>query len=279
MAIDLGLSGARAIVVGAGFMPDHAGHGFASALNLADAGAIVACLDLNERRAKGTAQGILDRGGQAFPVVGDARDSRDITRAINAAVEQLGGLDVVVDIVGAVRWGLAGDISNEDWDSQILVNLTQVFYVFRAAIPHLKAGGRGLSGSSFIALASADGLQSSHGHSHYGAAKAGLINLAMSWAEEYGPDGVRVNIVAPGNVGADNFTAPRAGFGSDPVNPLAPPRGQDIANAVIFLSSALADRITGQTILVDGGSVMRSAWGSMGDRNALAERMTQTFDR
>ena len=78
--------------------------------------------------------------------------------------------------------------------------------------------------------------------------------------EEYGRYGVRVNVVAPGNVGAGNFEHPPAEFGSDPVNPLAPPRGADLSDAVLFLASKLSDRITGQTILVDGGAVSRSAW-------------------
>ena len=258
MAIDLGLTGARALVVGAGLV--RAGHGRGSALNLGDAGATVACLDLKESRAAATAQAIIDRGGKAFPVVGDVRDSDNITRAIDEAAEHLGGLDVVVDVPGGATWNMGGELTNEEWDSQILFNLTQVFYVFRASVPYLIRGGIGSSGSSFIMFASADGLQSSVFHAVYGAAKAGIVSLAKSWGEEYGRYGVRVNVVAPGNVGAGNFEHPPADFGSDVVNPLAPPRGTDLSDAVLFLASKLSDRITGQTILVDGGAVSRSAW-------------------
>src|SRR5262249_46052242 len=126
MPIDLGLTGARALVVGAGLV--RAGHGRGSALNLGDAGATVACLDLKESRATATAEAIIDRGGKAFPVVGDVRDSDNITQAINEAAENLGGLDVVVDVPGGATWNMGGELTNEEWDSQILFNLTQVFY-------------------------------------------------------------------------------------------------------------------------------------------------------
>src|SRR5262249_12727848 len=154
------------------------------------------------------------------------------------------------DVPGGATWNMGGELTNEEWDSQILFNLTQVFYVFRASVPYLIKGGVGSSGSSFIMFASADGLQSSVYHAVYGAAKAGIMSLGKSGAEESGGSGVRVNVVAPGNVGAGTSAPPPAEFGSDLVNPLAPPRGTDLSDAVLFLASKLSDRITGQTILV-----------------------------
>jgi len=279
MAIDLGLEGARAVVVGAGYLPHRAGHGRGSALNLAEAGATVACIDINEERANATAQEIVDKGGKAFPVVGNALDYEDIERAIDEAAEKLGGaLDVVVDIVGTAWWGAAADTPLEEWDKSLHTNLTQVFYVARAAVPHLIKGGRGLSGSSFVAIASADALQSAKWHVAYGSAKAGIVSLVKTFADEYGKYGIRFNAVAPGNVGGGNFEAPRGEFGSDWINPLAPPRGQDIANAVLFLSSALADRITAQTILVDGGALAKTRWGGDEDVQAIAARMPAEYE-
>ena len=269
MAIDLGLEGARAVVVGAGYLPHRAGHGRGSALNLAAAGATVACIDINEERANGIAQEIIDKGGKAFPIVGNALDSKDITRAIDEAAEKHGGaLDVVVDIVGTAWWDRAHETSDDDWDAAILTNLTQVFYTWRAAVPHLIKGGRGSQGSALVALASQDGIQSSRYHVAYGAAKAGVISLAKTFADEYGKYGVRANIVAPGNVGGGNFESEPAEFGSDWVNPLAPPRGTDIADAVLFLSSKLSDRITGQTLLVDGG-VLTQGRGGVTEENYM----------
>ena len=98
--IDLGLDGARAIVVGAGFIPYRAGHGRGSALQLAAAGATVACVDMDEGRAGEIAAEIQQAGGKAFPVVGDVRTEAEAQRIIDEAVAGLGGVDVLVDVVG-----------------------------------------------------------------------------------------------------------------------------------------------------------------------------------
>ena len=90
--------------------------------------------------------------------------------------------------------------------------------------------------------------------------------MVKSYSDEVGRFGVRVNAVAPGNVGGSAWDKPDVAFGDDPVNSLAPPRPLDIANAVLFLSSSLADRITGQTIVVDGGATNRSPWGVRHDQ-------------
>ncbi|MDP3950644.1 SDR family NAD(P)-dependent oxidoreductase [Microbacterium sp.] len=259
--IDLGLIGAKAAVIGAGYIPERAGIGRAVAMNLARAGAAVACIDLDPERAESTAQAIRDEGGVAHAVVGNVLDSENITRAIDESASLLDGLDTVVDVIGTAWWSRAAETTDEDWERAIKMNLTQVFYALRASIPHLVDGAAGSHrGASFTALSSIDGMQSSRLHAAYGAAKAGVISLAQSFAEEYGPVGVRVNTVAPGNVGGGNSEDVPAAFGSSDVNPLAPPRAQDIADAVLYLSSKLASRVTGQNILVDGGARMANTF-------------------
>jgi NAD(P)-dependent dehydrogenase (short-subunit alcohol dehydrogenase family) len=255
--IDLGLEGARAIVVGAGFIREKAGHGRGSALQLARAGATVACIDKDRRRADEIVREITDEGGSAFAIVADVLDSTAARNAVDEAAKRLGGLDICVDIVGGATWSKAADIPDDDWDSQILLNLTQVFYVFKAAIPHMT---KNVTGGSLIALTSVDGIGSSRFHAGYGAAKAGVISLVKTFADEYGEHGVRVNSIAPGNVGGNNWDLPEVPFGEDVVNALAPPRGRDIADAVLFLASGLASKITGQTLVVDGGAVIQSPW-------------------
>jgi 3-oxoacyl-[acyl-carrier protein] reductase len=272
--IDLGLDGARAIVVGAGFIPVRAGNGRGSALQLARAGATVACIDKDAERAEQIVREVTDEGGKAFAIIADVLDSAAARRAVDEAAERLGGLDVCVDIVGGARWSKAADIADEDWDSQILLNLTQVFYVFKAAIPHLISNEMG---GSLIALTSVDGIGSSRFHAGYGAAKAGVISLVKTFADEYGEHGVRVNSIAPGNVGGNNWDLPEVPFGEDVVNALAPPRGRDIADAVLFLASRLAAKITGQTLVVDGGAVIQSPWRMTEDqieRNAAFSNAT-----
>ncbi|MFD6857663.1 SDR family NAD(P)-dependent oxidoreductase [Rhodococcus sp. NPDC060090] len=256
--IDLGLDGARAIVIGAGFVPSRAGHGRGSALQLARAGATVACVDKNAERADQIVREITGEGGTAFAIVADVLESDQARRAVDEAAARMGGLDVCVDIVGQAMWSKAAEFSDEEWNAQLLVNLTQVFYVFKAAVPYLAANEQG---GSLMALTSVDGIGSSRFHAAYGAAKAGVMSLVKTFADEYGKDGVRVNAVAPGNVGGGNWDLPEVPFGEDVVNALAPPRGRDIADAVLFLASRLSAKITGQTLVVDGGALAMSPWG------------------
>ncbi|TCN56875.1 3-oxoacyl-[acyl-carrier protein] reductase [Rhodococcus sp. SMB37] len=273
--IDLGLDGARAIVIGAGFVPMRAGHGRGSALQLSRAGATVACVDKNAERAEQIVREITDEGGKAFAIVADVLDSVQARRAVDEAASRMGGLDVCVDIVGQAMWSKAAEFSDDDWNAQLLVNLTQVFYVFKAAVPHLAANEQG---GSLMALTSVDGIGSSRFHAAYGAAKAGVMSLVKTFADEYGKDGVRVNSVAPGNVGGGNWDLPEVPFGEDVVNALAPPRGRDIADAVLFLASRLAAKITGQTLVVDGGALALSPWGMKEEhigRNVAFSNATQ----
>jgi 3-oxoacyl-[acyl-carrier protein] reductase len=88
-----------------------------------------------------------------------------------------------------------------------------------------------------------------------------VISLVKSCADELGRYGIRANAVAPGNVGSGNEDLPPDEYGVNPINPLAPPRAHDVANAALFLSSELAARITGQTLVVDGGATSRQMWG------------------
>lgn len=243
--IDLGLAGARAAVVGAGFLPHRAGFGRGTVLNLARAGATVACIDINTGRAEGIAQEVVDLGGKAFPITGNALDSADIKRAIDEAADRLGGLDVVVDIVGTAWWGRSAEESDEDFDAALRTNLIQVFYTLKAAVPYLTADPD--KGSAFVCLSSISALQSSRYHAAYGAAKAGVISLVKTFADEYGPRGLRVNAVAPGSGESEPILGPRQ-------------RAKDIADGVLFLASKLASRVTGQLLVVDGGYVMSSVY-------------------
>jgi len=256
--IDLGLGGKRAVVSGAGYIPERAGHGRFTALNLADAGATVACIDIDEGRARGIVAEIESAGGKAFPIVADMTDASQAQRAIARAVEQLGGIDVCVDIIGGATWDKAEDFDDATWTWTIKNNLTQVFYLFQCVGKEMIRQG---TGGSMVALASVDGIAAAGYHAPYGAAKAGVISLAKTFAHELGQYGIRVNAVAPGNVGSGNEDQPEGEYAVNGINPLAAPRAHDIANAALFLSSSLAERITGQTLVVDGGATIRELWG------------------
>ncbi len=256
--IDLGLDEARAIVVGAGFIPYRAGHGRGSALRLAAAGATVACVDMDEGRAGEIVTEIQKAGGKALAVVGDVRTEAGAARIIDEAVAALGGVDVLVDVVGEAIFAPSHQQTEADWDYQMTKNLKQFFFVMKAVIPPMINQG---TGGAITAITSVDGFSSSRFHVAYGAAKGGIISLVKTYSDEFGRHGIRVNCVAPGNVGGGVWDKPDVPFGQDVVNSLAPPRPLDIANGVLFLSSSLSARVTGQTLVVDGGATTRSPWG------------------
>jgi NAD(P)-dependent dehydrogenase (short-subunit alcohol dehydrogenase family) len=264
--IDLGLDGARAVVVGAGFIPHRAGHGRGSALQLGAAGATVACVDMDEGRANEIAAEIGQAGGKAFPVVGDVRTEAEAKRIIDEAVAGLGGVDVLVDVVGEAIFAPSHEQTEQDWDYQMTKTLKQFFFVMKAVLPHMIQQG---TGGAITAITSVDGFSSAKFHVAYGAAKAGIISLIKTYSDEFGRYGIRVNCVAPGNVGGAVWDKPDVPFGEDVVNSLAPPRPMDIANGALFLSSSLSARVTGQTLVVDGGATTRSPWG-MTEENLAA---------
>jgi NAD(P)-dependent dehydrogenase (short-subunit alcohol dehydrogenase family) len=256
--IDLGLGGKRAVVSGAGYLPNRAGHGRITAHKLAEAGATVVCIDIDRGRAETVCREISDAGGAAHPVVADMTDRSQVRRALDQAVDRLGGIDICVDIIGGARWDKVEDFGDDDWQWTIDNNLTQVFYLFQEAGRRMIRQG---TGGSIVAIASVDGTTAAAYHVAYGAAKAGVISLAKTFADELGRYGIRVNAVAPGNVGTGNEDQPEGQYAVSPTNPLAAPRARDIGNAALFLSSDLAARITGQTLIVDGGTTIRSLWG------------------
>jgi 3-oxoacyl-[acyl-carrier protein] reductase len=219
---------------------------------------MVACIDIDKGRAQDIASEVESSGGTAFPVVADMTDPAQVQRAIDESAVRLGSIDVCVDIIGGATWDGVQDVSIEDWNWTIQNNLSQVFYLFQTVGRKMVEQG---TGGSIVALASADGINAAAMHAPYGAAKAGVISLTKTFAHELGRYGIRVNAVAPGNVGAGNEDWPEGQWAVNTVNPLAPPRTRDIGNAVLFLSSALAERITGQTLVVDGGAIIRELWG------------------
>jgi 3-oxoacyl-[acyl-carrier protein] reductase len=256
--IDLGLRGRRAVVVGAGYIPARAGHGRYTALQLAAAGASVACVDIHAERAGEVASEITAAGGTAIPIVADVREREEVVRAFDHAVAELGGIDVCVDIVGLSAWEPILELSAEMWEDQLRENLTQVFYVWQEAARRMVAQG---TGGSLVALSSIDGTVAAAFHAAYGAAKAGVVHLAKTFAYEFGKQGIRANTVAPGNVGSGNMDQPPDEYATNGINPLAAPRAIDIANSVLFLCSDLSARTTGQTLLVEGGATTAELWG------------------
>lgn len=255
--IDLGLEGKRALVAGAGHRPPRPGIGRAAARALAGAGARVACLDIDATRAQAVADELAAEGAETIAIVADVRKAEGASGAVAEVVEAFDGLDVCVDIIGEARWGTVLEFSEVDWAWSFDMNLRQVFLVFQAAARQMAAQG---TGGSLAAVASVDGVLSSSYHVAYGAAKAGLVHLVKTFAEELGPQGIRANAVAPGAVFAPTPEQPTVPPG-DKTTPLRCPTADDIANGLLFLSSDLARAVSGQTLVVDGAASTKSAWG------------------
>jgi 3-oxoacyl-[acyl-carrier protein] reductase len=233
------------------------GIGRASALLLARAGARVALVDEKAERARAVAEEARALGARAEPVIADVTSPDEAARALAEALRALRGLDAVVNIVGGASWAPLLEMDEATWERDFRVNLTQHWYVSRAAARAMIDAG---SGGALAVVASVSGLFSSAGHAAYGAAKAGLLALVRSMAEEWWPHGIRVNAVVPGAVRTPRIEAAWAdGTIPQPVPDtlarMALP--DDVAGAALFLCSDLARRVTGQTLVVDGGATTR----------------------
>jgi NAD(P)-dependent dehydrogenase (short-subunit alcohol dehydrogenase family) len=243
-----GMNGRRVLIVGGG-----QGMGEATAMLLTRLGAEIALLDIEIARAERVAAAIEEGGGRAFAVQGDVTDEPSLVAAFAKVERAFGPVDGLVTIIGMAAWSSFVEMTTETWDKDHNRNLRYVFIVAREFARSLIA--RGAPGS-LVTIASVDGLRSAQNHASYGAAKAGLVNLVRTMAQEWAPHGIRANCVAPGGI-----VTPRLPFSSveqEAEGMSAVPmkrRGttNEIANAVTFLLSDMATYITGQTLAVDGG--------------------------
>jgi NAD(P)-dependent dehydrogenase (short-subunit alcohol dehydrogenase family) len=251
VGIDFDLAGSAAAVIGAG-----QGIGRATALLLASAGARVALVDEAEDRARAVARELADRGSHGVPLVADVTDPRAAERAIARADAELGGLTTVINIVGSASWAPLLEMDEATWQRDFRVNLEHHWYVARAAVARWRSQA---APGSLVVVASVSGIFAAPRHGAYGAAKAGLLSLVRTMSDEWWPS-VRVNAVVPGMVRTPRIEAmwesgEIARPTDDALGRMAEP--EDIANAAVFLSSPLARRITGQALVVDGGTTTR----------------------
>lgn len=236
------------------------GMGAATATALAAEGASVVLFDIQDERVQSVAAGI---GGLA--VSGDAAREADAQRAVDAATSTFGGLDAVVACAGAdVGGGPLGDLSRDDWDQALHANLQTAVVTVRAALPSLLAPG-----GAVVVIGSIGAYTTGPGIAGYVTAKSALLGLTRSLAVDYGPAGIRVNLVCPGWIDTpmvaeamDDF-ARRLGVTAEEAHARATAplplrragRPEEVAAACLFLLSDDSAFMTGSALVVDGGTL------------------------
>ena len=227
------------------------GIGKATAKAFLDHGAEVA---INGRTADSVERAIAELGDErTVAAPGDLIDKAGCDAVVAAALDSLGGLDVLVNNAGVFAHTPVASTGEADWDRMIDINLKGPFFCIAAALPALRA-----TKGSIVNTASESGMMGQPGSSVYCASKGGLVNLSRALALDLAPD-VRINCVCPGGVDTDMM---REGTTSDaeldparayaPMKRIATP--EEIANAILYLASAEAGFVTGATWQLDGGS-------------------------
>jgi 3-oxoacyl-[acyl-carrier protein] reductase len=240
------------LVIGGG-----TGIGRATCLALAAAGSAVIVADRDETAADHIRAEIIAGGGTARTHILDVRDRAAVTSIFDEVGDFAGGIDAMVMIVGGAnrfsRFRPFHQLTDEEVDLLLDVNLHYVLWATRAAIRYLRKRGQG---GVLIGIGSIAGLLSAPNHAPYGLSKAALMHLARTVTLENGAHGIRMNLVSPGVIPTDSTASiwdeeTKAILG---IPAGRPGRPEDIANVVKFLLAPEAAYIAGQTICVDGGA-------------------------
>jgi NAD(P)-dependent dehydrogenase (short-subunit alcohol dehydrogenase family) len=247
------LDGKRAIVTGAA-----RGLGREFALHLAGLGARVLAADVLVQELDGTRALGEQRGVQVLTATVDVTSSEATRSLADRASDLMGGLDALVNnaaLLGGPTRRPFDEIPEDEWDRMLEVNLKGAWLCAKACVPLIRQAG----GGSIVNLASEVAFSGSPGLAHYDASKAAVIGLTRTLARELGPDSVRVNALAPGFIPTEASAALVVGGHYDttatPLGRLGQPA--DLLGALAFLVSDESAFVTGQTLLVNGGRLLR----------------------
>lgn len=240
------LTGKVAIVTGAA-----RGIGAAITRYLSKEGASVAVADIDWKAAREFASGIISSGGEVFDIKVDISNEQSVQDLVDKTMEQYGRIDILVNNAGVIDVNPIPQMTIEDWNKVIDINLKGTFLCSKAAIDIMMKNGGGKIVNISSHAGQVGGLKASP---DYSASKAGIICLAKSFARYGAQYGVNVNTVCPGFI-ETVMTRGRDNPDSVPLKRLGTP--EDVAKAVYFLASSLSDYITGATIDVNGGLLMR----------------------
>lgn len=246
--------GRRVVITGAA-----ANIGAATAELFASEGASVVIGDIDERAAA-TAERITAAGGRALFVRTDVSDGDSMQNLLRAAADEMGGIDVLANNAGVQRSSPITEMTESDWDLHMAVNARSCFLSARYGVPYLLDGG---VSPAIVNMASVGGFKAPAGLAGYSASKGAIIAFTRTLAAELGPQGIRVNCVAPGWVDTpfnDPIVSHMGGRAAqdDAVRAGVPlqrqGRSAEIAEAFLYLATDASSFVTGHALVVDGGA-------------------------
>jgi NAD(P)-dependent dehydrogenase (short-subunit alcohol dehydrogenase family) len=251
----LSLEGKVAMVTGAA-----SGIGRGIAIRLAEMGASVAVLDVNEKNGLETVATITAEKGRGIFVKCDVRSGSECRNAVDRTIASFGKIDILCNNAGiAIRKDVV-ELPEEEWDRALDVTLKSIYLLSREVIPNMIQNG----GGSIINTGSGWSLKGGPRSASYCAAKGGALNLTRAMAIDHGKHNIRVNCVCPGDVQTPMLMSECAQLGQDvegfmkaaadrPLGRVGTP--DDVANAVLFLASDMSSWVTGTHLVVDGGGL------------------------
>jgi 3-oxoacyl-[acyl-carrier protein] reductase len=229
--------------------------GAATARRFLAAGARLVLADLRGDAVDAFALSLDPSGERVAAIAHDACSSSDADAMAMLAVERFGGVDILVTAAGLFPEDGVTETSDEQWHRVLGINLDGVLYASRAMIPVMRDGG------SMVHIASIAGHRGSSRHAHYATAKAGVLGLTRSLAQELAPRDIRVNAVSPGIIATpmvDDLMRQKGDFilAATPMGRMGTP--DEVAGVIAFLASDLASFVTGETVHVNGGYYIAS---------------------
>jgi NAD(P)-dependent dehydrogenase (short-subunit alcohol dehydrogenase family) len=252
------VSGKVALITGGA-----SGIGRATALLFAHEGAAIALADVNADAGRRVADEITQSGGRVFFYTVDVTRAADCQRLVERAIREFGRIDILFNNAGITRRATVLDLSEEDWDRVMAVNVKSIYLLSREVIPHMQKAG----GGTIINTASGWGLVGGAKAAVYCASKGAVVLLTKAMAIDHGPQNIRVNCVCPGDTDTGMLREEAQQLGEENSRFLAEaakrPLGrvgtpEEIAQAALYLASAASSFVTGTALVVDGGGLARS---------------------
>jgi NAD(P)-dependent dehydrogenase (short-subunit alcohol dehydrogenase family) len=252
------LSGKVAVITGAA-----SGIGRATAMLFACEGASIVLADMKAEAGKRVADAITQAGGRAYFEAIDVTSAADCRKLVEHAIREFGRIDILFNNAGIIRRATVLDLSEEDWDRVMEVNVKSIYLLSREVIPHMQQAG----GGAIINTASGWGLAGGAKAAVYCASKGAVVLLTKAMAIDHGPQNIRVNCICPGDTNTGMLREEARQLGEDSNRFLAEsakrPLGrvgtpEEIAQAALYLASDASSFVTGTALVVDGGGLAGS---------------------